>query len=122
MARPTKYSDEKAQAICKDIEKGNTFKTAALVNGVPERTFYDWKERYPQFSQQISEAEAKSEALVVNDLIHQTRSGDTKAIIFYLTHRNHDGWRPPKETKVIEGSEDKPLTVKVLKGVSMDDL
>lgn len=111
MARPTKFTDEKARAICKDIEKGNTFRTAALINGVPERTFYDWQEKFPQFSQQVNEAEAKAERDVVNDLIHQTRSGDTKAIIFYLTHRNHDGWRPPKETKEITGADGGPLVI-----------
>jgi hypothetical protein len=120
--QPTKYTDALAEAICKDIERGNTFRTAAIINGIGERTFYDWKEHYPQFSQRTLEAAAKAEANVVSSLGYLIEKSDFNAIKFYLTHRNNDGWRPPKETKVLEGNADAPLTVKVLKGVSMDDL
>lgn len=114
MPRPTKYSDEKAAAICKDIERGNTFRVAALVNGVPERTFYDWRERYPQFSQQIDEAEARAEREVVRMLELKIHEGSPDLIKFYLTHRNNDGWRPPKETRELTGKDGGPIGVKVL--------
>lgn len=111
VGRGTKYSPELAAAICKDIERGNTFRVAALVNGIAESTFHLWREKHPEFSEQVNAAEARGEAAVVTCLGHQVHAGDTKAIIFYLTHRNNDGWRPPKATTVLEGSEDRPLTV-----------
>lgn len=122
MPRPTKYSDEKAAAICKDIERGNTFKTAALVNGIALSTLNLWREKYPAFSDAIDAAEAKAQSLIVNAIVNNAVAGDTKAAIFYLTHRHGEEWKPPKETTVVEGSEDKPLTVKILRGVSMADL
>jgi hypothetical protein len=109
--RPTKYNEERAAAICKDIERGNTFRVAALANGIEEKTFYNWRDAHPEFLQQIMEAEAKAEAGVVSSLGHQIHAGDTRAIIFYLTHRNHDGWRPPKQTQEISGAEGGPIVV-----------
>lgn len=111
MARPTKYSEEIAAAICKDIEKLNTFRVAALLNGISERTFYEWREKFPQFSQQVDAAEAKAEREVVRMMELKIHEGATDMIKFYLTHRNNDGWRPPKETKVHEGNPDAPLQV-----------
>jgi hypothetical protein len=111
MSRPTKYTPERVAAICKDIERGNTFRTAALCNGITYDTLNEWRARYPEFSASITAAEAQAEANVVQCLGHQIHAGDTKAIVFYLTHRNNDGWRPPKATTVLEGSEDRPLTV-----------
>lgn len=103
--RPTKYTDELAAAICKDIERGNTFRTAALINGIGERTFYDWKEQLPQFSQRVLEAEAKAEANVVGSLGYLVEKSDINAIKFYLTHRNNDGWRPPTQRNEHTGED-----------------
>jgi transposase-like protein len=111
MTRPTKYTPERVAAICKDIERGNTFRTAALCNGITYETLRAWREQYPAFSAAIDASEAKGEAAVVQSLGHQIHAGDTKAIIFYLTHRNNDGWRPPKQTSVLEGNPAAPLVV-----------
>jgi hypothetical protein len=42
--------------------------------------------------------------LYVGALTTNAVSGDTKAIIFYLTHRHGEDWKPPKETTVLEGN------------------
>jgi hypothetical protein len=122
MPRPTKYSDEKAAAICKAIENGNTFRVAALVNGIALSTLNLWREKFPAFSDAINTAEALAEKDFVNDVVFASRKGDWNAAKFWLTHRNGDDWRPPKETKEVTGKDGAALTVKVLKGVSMDDL
>lgn len=103
--RPTKYSDEKAKDICDAIAQCNTYRVAALINGVAERTFYEWKERYPQFTQQIEEAEARAEHMAVTALRMNMMSGDTAALKFYLTHRRGDDWRPPKQAQEISGPD-----------------
>ena len=122
MARPTKYSEELAAAICKDIERGNTIRVAYTVNGVPERTFYDWVERYPQFAQAVKVAESKAESLHVGNIVREATAGQWTASAWWLERRRHDDWRKPVERQEISGPEGKDLTVKVLKGVSMEDL
>lgn len=107
--RPTKYTDELAAAICKDIERGNTFRVAALANGLSERTFYDWREKFSQFSQQVDAAEAKAEREVVRMMELKIHEGATDLIKFYLTHRNNDGWRPPKQTNEHSGPDGGPI-------------
>lgn len=110
--RPTKYTDEKAAAICKDIERGNPFSVSTRLNGVPLSTFNDWRDRYPQFADAIHVAEAKAQSLMVNALVTNAVAGDTKAAIFYLTHRHGDEWKPPKETREITGKDGGPIGVK----------
>lgn len=105
MGRPTKYTEELAEAICKDIERGNTFRVAALVNGIAESTFHLWREKYPEFSERTLLAEAKAEANVVSSLGYLVEKSDFNAIKFYLTHRNNDGWRPPKQTNEHSGPD-----------------
>jgi hypothetical protein len=120
--RPTKYTDELAAAICKDIERGNTFRTAALVNGIAESTFHLWREKFSEFSERTSIAEAKAEANVVSSLGYLVEKSDFNAIKFYLTHRNNDGWRPPKQTNEHSGPDGGPIQTKVVvERVSFDD-
>jgi hypothetical protein len=92
------------------------------VNGITYETFRVWREEEPAFSAAIMRAEAEAERDFVNDVVFASRKGDWNAAKFWLTHRNGDDWRPPKETKEVTGADGQPLTVKVLKGVSMDDL
>jgi hypothetical protein len=111
MPRPTKYTEEKAAAICKAIENGNTFRVAALTNGIQESTFHEWRNKYPEFSERTRAAEAKAERDFVNDVVFASRKGDWNAAKFWLTHRNGDDWRPPKETKELTGADGGPLVV-----------
>lgn len=113
MPRPTKYTEEKAAAICKAIENGNTFRVAALTNGIAESTFHLWCEKYPEFSERTRAAEALAERDFVNDVVFASRKGDWNAAKFWLTHRNGDDWRPPKETKEITGKDGAPVGVKI---------
>ena len=93
MARPTKYTDEKAAAICKDIERGNTLRVSALVNGVPVSTFNDWRQRYPEFSAAVEKAEAAAESLHVSNIVREAVSGQWTASAWWLERRRNDDWR-----------------------------
>lgn len=122
MARPTKYTEEKAAAICKDIERGNTLRVSAIVNGVPVSTFNDWRSKFPGFSEAVEKAEAQAEMLHVGAIVAEGVSGNWQASAWWLERRRHDDWRKPIERQEITGADGQALTVKVLKGVSMDDL
>jgi hypothetical protein len=113
MPRPTKYTEDRAAAICKDVERGNTFKTAALANGIAYETLRVWREEKPAFSAAIEEAEAKAQREVVRMLELRIHEGATDLIKFYLTHRHGDEWKPPKQTSEISGPGGGPLQVAV---------
>lgn len=113
MARPTKYTEELAEAICKDIERGNTFRVAALMNGIAESTFHLWCEKHPEFSERADRAEATAEAMVVRALVREVNFGEASLIKFYLTHRNNDGWRPPKQTNEHTGADGGAIKVNI---------
>src|SRR5262245_24370722 len=121
MGRPTKYTDALADAICADIARGNTFRVAALVNGIDETTFYDWRKRFPQFSQQVDQAEARAEREVVRMLELKIHEGVPDMIKFYLTHRRPDGWRPPKEQRELSGAVEQTVLVRTEFARDADD-
>lgn len=61
----------------------------------------------------VTQAEQEAVSLYVGALTTNAVSGDTKAIIFYLTHRHGDEWKPPKETREITGKDGGPVGVKI---------
>lgn len=58
MARPTKYTPECVERICEAIRLGATYDLAASYGGIVYNTFLDWREKKPEFSQAIKDAEA----------------------------------------------------------------
>jgi hypothetical protein len=110
MPRPTKYTEEKAAAICKDIERGNTLRVSTTVNGVPESTFNDWRNRYPEFSEAVKVAEARAEQLHVGNIVREATAGEWTASAWWLERRRHDDWRKV-ERQEITGADGGPLVV-----------
>lgn len=66
MGRPTKYTAKIAEKICSLIAT-DTYTVAEICRMVKigERTYYEWVEKYPQFSQAIKKAEAERMAFFV---------------------------------------------------------
>lgn len=110
---PTKRAPAVEKEIVRLLRQGNTRKTAAEVVGIHPATLRRWCALSARFCALVTQAEASAVSLYVNALTTNAVSGDTKAIIFYLTHRHGDEWKPPKETTVHEGSAEAPLVVRV---------
>lgn len=58
MARPTKYTPETVDRICKALRMGATYVLAAGYGGIHYDTFNEWREQYPEFSDRVKAAEA----------------------------------------------------------------
>lgn len=58
--RPTKRTQETISKILQAIEMGATKRLASLYAGIDISTFMDWQARFPDFSEQVKKAEAKS--------------------------------------------------------------
>lgn len=60
MARPTKYTPDVVKRITDAIKLGATYELAASYGGISYRTFAEWNEKKPQFSQAIKDAEGEA--------------------------------------------------------------
>lgn len=111
MARPSKYSEELAAAICKDIERGNTLRVSAIVNGISYETLNEWRKAKPEFQQAVAKAEGEAERLHVGNIVREATAGQWTASAWWLERRRHDDWRKPVERQEISGPEGGPLVV-----------
>jgi hypothetical protein len=112
VGRPTKYTAECVLTILDLLEEGNTLKTAALLSGVTYQTLNEWRKDYSDFSEAVDNAQALAERFYQQQIRGASKS-DWNAAKFWLTHRNGDDWRPPKETKEVTGKDGAPVGVKV---------
>ena len=94
MARPTKYSEERAAAICKLLGDGCTRKAAYESNGISHGTFAEWLEKYPAFPESVTRAEAEAEAIFTKSIYKAATAydADWRAAEFWLKRRRRDEW------------------------------
>lgn len=109
MARPTKCTKELTRKICKAIEAGNYPETAAVISGLPARTFYRWMKKgreskskrgiYWQFWQSVKKAENFAEAYFLQ-VIRKSAEGDAEngvkrnwqSAAWYLERKYPEKW------------------------------
>ena len=54
--RPTTYTPEQADSICRWIEQGNSLRSWLTENDVDASTVYEWLDAHPTFSEQYAQA------------------------------------------------------------------
>lgn len=83
------------EQLIKDAEalsgRGLTRKQVADYFGISERWLYAKMNEFPDLKLALTKGKAKTIALVAGKLIEQVKSGDTKAMMFYL--KTQAGWR-----------------------------
>jgi hypothetical protein len=82
--RKTLLTAQLQRRICKLLAQGHTIATVSAMVSIGERTFYEWREKHPQFSQATTCAIGKSKIALVNKL---RRSDDWRASAFLLERR-----------------------------------
>lgn len=97
MARPPKYSPERAELIVRAIKQGNTLTNAAKMGGIHYETLKDWRGRYQEFSAAVEKAEAEAESLHVNAIVSAGVSGNWQASAWWLERRRTGDWRKPSD-------------------------
>jgi len=146
LGRPSKYDPEKhPDEVEYYAGEGMTNKEIASSMGINPCTINDWMNKYPEFSDAIKRGRKIADDKVEKSLykramgqyVEETKIvedgtskriettskyiADTTAMIFWLKNRKPQEWRD-KRVEEVTGADGKPLVVKVLKGVSMDDL
>lgn len=69
--RPTSYTKEKADEICRMIENGLTLNSISKLDGMPEiSTIYNWQDAHPEFMETYARARARK-ADTIADMIQE---------------------------------------------------
>lgn len=95
MAKPgrkTKYVPERIERILGYLRDGNTRKTAGQASGISHETFCQWLHRYPEFSEQVTRAEAEAETTAVQTVLSAAIKGQWGAAAWWLERRRHEEW------------------------------
>ena len=82
--------------------------------GIHISTFYDYKNKYSEFSESLKKGKDIIDYQVEKALLNKALKGDTTAIIFWLKNRRPDKWRDRKEHSEIDIAQ-KELELKTKK-------
>ena len=96
MARPSKYQTHVAPRLeeIKDwVRNGATDKVIAERLGISEDSFYEYKKKFPEFSEVIKKNKEICDAEVESALHKAAVGGNITAMIFWLKNRRPDKWR-----------------------------
>jgi hypothetical protein len=56
VGRPTKFSDETVERLCGAVASGAPFKSACVVAGIGVTTLNEWRDKYPELEERLSDA------------------------------------------------------------------
>lgn len=102
--------------VCALLAKGHTVKTVCEAVAIGERTYYDWCEKHPQFSQSATCAIGKSKIVLVDKL---RLSDDWRAAAFLLERRWPNEFGRVAERPLSEPPEEKRINIAFI--VNMPD-
>ena len=83
--RPSKYTPEALETICKAISDGVPMKYAAALGNISHETLCQWQKKFPEFSEAIQNAVAKGIAARLGIVIEAART-DPRAAQWWLEH------------------------------------
>ena len=136
------------QQVKELAEQGKTNEQIAEALGISTVTLSTWMHKNPEFLSAIKDGKAYADGEVIDSLFARAKGGikikemkviqnpdgtkrkeitekevppDVTAQKFWLMNRQPKIWRD-KQVQEITGKDGTPIAVKVLKGVSMDDL
>ena len=98
MARPTKFTQERAKRIVDAIRGGIDAVVAAKAGGISQSTFYEWRKRgengerpFAQFVAELEQAAAQAEAYAVA-LIYRAMQRDPRWAKWFLERKYPQRW------------------------------
>ena len=85
--RPTKYTPENVESILEAIRTGAPFTHACRYGRVSFETFNEWRKQYPEFSEQVKEAEGEAVKGWLDHIETAARNGSWQAAAWKLERR-----------------------------------
>jgi hypothetical protein len=118
--RPSEYDEAYLPEAVEYAKQGMTDVQIAEAMGVEVRTLYRWYAAYPQLRQAVKSAKDIQDDQVELSLLHQAKTGNTTAQIFWLKNRRPAEWRDRKETEIIVPvNDDAPGEVRDARGAAL---
>jgi len=90
--RPTKYSEKRVKKMIEAAKKGLPVPSIARAGGINTDTLYDWKKKYPEFSERLKQARTEAEL----KLAEQAQEKDPR----YVLTRSFKWDKPSADTVI----------------------
>jgi transposase-like protein len=120
--RPTTYGKGRHEAICKSLEVGMSRTTAAELIGINRSTLETWREKYPAFNHDVTQAMAKAKARATVTITTAIRAGDVNAAFRYLSLQEREEWREVKDINLTVQVREKAERIAAELGLSTDEV
>ena len=92
MARPTKYSAARAEAICAHLRSGATRTASVAAVRVSYDAFRRWQKSNAEFASAVMQAEAECSIMMTKVIWDAAMSGEWRASLWWLERRRPQEW------------------------------
>lgn len=104
-----KFGAKRQKAYLDSLAAGNSKMTAAEQSAVSYDLIRRYRKVHPEFIDRETEAELRANGLVVDALHEQARTGNVKAIEFWLCNRDPDNWKKQRTVHLDLGRLDSDI-------------
>lgn len=112
--RPTKYTKETIEKVCQGLRQGLTYKYAAEIAGISEKTFYEYMNEFSHFSQAVEAAKAENAAFCMRRIVELAeKREDPKAYQWILANGHRNQYHTKQETQIEGGKEPVKVEIKI---------
>jgi hypothetical protein len=111
MARPTKYSDERAAKVLEAVAIGTTYELAAKYAGISADTLTRWRQRNAAFAEQIEQAEGRAAVGWLAKIEREANNGDWRAASWKLERRYPQDYGKTVQENQHTGKDGQPISV-----------
>jgi transposase len=101
MARPTKWTPEREQAVLEALRAGMSRRGAAEYAGISVDTLERRVRRFAGFAATLRQAEASVELRAVRTITTAWGEGDWRAGLAWLERRRHDDWGKRQRIEIL---------------------
>lgn len=120
MNRNSKYTPETIKRILDLLRTGVRLRVAATAAGISESTLFNWKNQYPEFADQVEQAQAES-CVFYLEIIRKAAETNWQAAAWFLERRFPDDFGRPAVQKTVHVNVT-PADIARMTDQELDDL
>lgn len=122
MGRPSKYNEETINRICDGLRLGLFRDQACMLAGINRDTFYEWLNKYPDFSDKVEKAEIACEGKHLANIARFAES-DPKQSQWILSKRFYKRWGETSKVDITSNEQtiNQPIVILPAKEILNDD-
>jgi len=98
--QPTKYRPEMCEKIVEIMSEGASLLEASVDLGISEDSLYEYRKKYPEFSESVSRGVRLSESWWQKKGRKSLENKDFSATLWYMNMKNRFKWSDKQESKV----------------------